>query len=108
THVVPVQGGGRLLLHDALFRMENRLIDLMLVRFDSVADVRSGVRALLGYVGSDVGNTAVVLLAIETPSPEVGDSIASRLRGVFYTDTRDCANGQNGASNIRLFYGPAA
>ena len=108
THTVQVQGGGRLLLHDALFRMENRLIDLMLVRFDSVADLRSGVRALLGYRGSDVGNTSVVLLAIETPSQAFGDSIASRLRGVFYGDTRECANGQDGASGIRLFYGPEA
>jgi hypothetical protein len=106
THTVPVPGGGRILMHDALFRESDRLIDLMLVRFDSINNVHSAVSALLGYIGSDVGNTAVLLLAIETPSQQFGDSVANELRAA-YTDTRECAN-QPPDARLRLFYGPEA
>ena len=80
THTVLVSGGGRILMHDALFRESDRLIDLMLVRFDSISSVSNAVTALLSYIGSDVGNTSVLFLAIETPSQQFGDSVSNELR----------------------------
>lgn len=109
THNVPVQGGGQVRLHDALFRLDkNRIVDLILARFDSVTDISSATRALMSYVGSDVSNSAALLLAIEAPSQQAGDSIARSLRA-YLSETRECAGGDHPAygSSIRLFYGPA-
>jgi hypothetical protein len=108
THTVMVQGGGQVRLHDALYRIDkNRVLDLLVARFDSVTDVRSGVRALLGYVGSDVSNNAGLLLGVEAPTRQFGDSVAVLLRAV-YRDTRECASAGSAANapSIRLFYGP--
>jgi hypothetical protein len=109
THNVPVQGGGQVRLHDALYRVDkNRVLDLILARFDSVTDISRATRALMTYVGSDVSNSAALLLAIEAPSPQAGDSIARSLRA-YLSETRECAGGDTGpsGSSIRLFYGPA-
>jgi hypothetical protein len=94
-------------LHDALYRLDdNRLLDLILARFDSINDLSSATRALMTYVGSDVSNSAALLLAVEAPSTAVGDSIALSLRA-YLTETRECAGGDNGTgSTIRLFFGP--
>lgn len=108
THTVAVQGGGQVRLHDALYRVDkNRNLDLIIARFEGVTDLSRGVRALLGYVGNDVSNSAALLLGVESPTQQFGDSIAMLLRAA-YSDTRECANGgtQTGASAIRLFYGP--
>jgi hypothetical protein len=108
THTVPVQGGGQVQLHDALYRVDkDHAVDLILARFDAVTDLSRGVRALLGYVGNDVSNNAALLLAIESPTPQAGDSIALLLRAA-YTDTRECAGATAPATSsaIRLFYGP--
>jgi hypothetical protein len=109
THTVTVPAGGSVRLHDALFQIDkNRRVDLIIARFDSVTDVRSGVRALLGYVGSDVSNNAALLLGVDAPTPQFGDSVAVLLRAL-YSDTRECGgnNTRAGApSSLRLFYGP--
>jgi hypothetical protein len=109
THTVTVPNGGRVRLHDALFRVDkNRNLDLIIARFDSVTDLRSGVRALLGYVGSDVNNNAALLLAVDAPTQQFGDSVALLLRAL-YTDTRECGGNKapTGAqTSMRLFYGP--
>lgn len=109
THTVQVQGGGRIQLHDALYRIDkNRLFDIILARFDSVNNLSNGVRALLGYVGSDVSGTAGLLLGIEMPDAQVGDSIAVLMRA-YLTDARECA-GRTATTTpvIRVFYGPRA
>lgn len=109
THVVNVRSGGSIKLHDALFELDkHHHVDLMLARFDSVADVREGVRALLGYVAKDVSGNAALLLAIETPTQQFGDSISTLIRAL-YLDTRECVDDGSAAgtaSAIRLFYGP--
>src|SRR5690606_6999623 len=96
-----------IVLHDALYRIDrNRALDLILARFDSVADLRSGVRALPAYVGSDVSNNAALLLAVESPTKQFVDSVALLVRAL-YADTNDCA-AENVATTaaIRVFYGP--
>ncbi len=109
THTVPVQGGGQVRLHDALYQADKeRIVDLILARFDSVTDLSAASRALMTYVGNDVSNNAALLLAIEAPSPQAGDSIARSLRA-YLSETRECPGGDTGAStsSIRLFFGPA-
>jgi hypothetical protein len=108
THTVNAQGGGQVRLHDALYRIDkNRTLDLLLARFEGISDLRLGVRALLSYIGSDVNNSAGLLLGVEAPTPQFGDSVALLLRAV-YRDTRECASTGASASapSIRLFYGP--
>lgn len=109
THVVAVPGGGQIQLHDALYQIDKyRALDLILARFDSVADLSRGVRALVGYVASDVSGNAGLLLGIEAPNPPAADSIATLLRAL-YTDAIECANAAAPtAPAIRLFYGPRA
>jgi hypothetical protein len=108
THTVPVRTGGQVRLHDALFRIDkNRAVDLIIARFDSVVNIREGVRALIEYVAKDVSGNAALLLGFEPSSPQVGDSVAVLLRALL-TDTREC-NGSAGPPaypTIRLFYGP--
>ena len=109
THTIEVPGGGRIRLHDALYRIDkNRLFDVILARFDSVNSLNNGVRALLGYVGSDVSGTAGLLLGIEMANPQVGDSIAVLMRA-YLTDARECASRAPATTPaIRVFYGPRA
>ena len=111
THTVPVPGGGQIRLHDALYQIDkNRTLDLILARFDSITDISRAARALLAYVGSDVSNNAALLLAIEAPSSQAGDSIARSLR-TYLSETRECAGGDNNAgtgSSLRVFFGPTA
>lgn len=107
THTVPVQGGGQVRLHDALYQLDKeRTLDLILARFDSITDISRATRALLTYVGSDVSNNAALVLAIEAPSPAAGDSIARSLR-TYLSETRECSGGENsGGSTLRVFFGP--
>jgi hypothetical protein len=110
THTVPVPSGGQVRLHDALFQVDKaRNLDLIIARFEGVTDLRSGVRALLGYVGSDVSNSAALLLGVDAPTPQFGDSVALLLRAL-YTDTRECGSTSNpqagNQTGLRLFYGP--
>jgi hypothetical protein len=108
THTVSVQGGGQVRLHDALFQVDKaRTLDLILARFDSVTNVSRATQALISYIGSDVSNSAALVLAIEAPTPQAGDSIARSLR-VLYSESRECAGGDNNpnGSTMRLFFGP--
>jgi hypothetical protein len=107
THTINVPSGGRVRLHDALYRIDkNRMLDIILARFDSVANLSNGVRSLLEYVGSDVSGTAGLVLGIEMANPQLGDSIATLVRA-YLTDARECANRAAAtAPAIRVFYGP--
>jgi hypothetical protein len=110
THVVAVPGGGQVRLHDALYQVDKyRHLDLLFARFEGVTDISRGVRALLGYVGSDVSNNAGLLLSVESPTAQFGDSVAMLLRAA-YRDTRECMNtgAAPNAPSIRVFYGPEA
>lgn len=107
THTVTVRTGGRVQLHDALFRIDkNRSVDLIIARFDSVTNISEGVRSLVEYVAKDVSGNAALLLGFEPPTPQIGDSVSLLLRALL-NDTRDCTSGAPGRpSPIRLFYGP--
>lgn len=109
THTLRLTGGGQVRLHDALFRVDkNRQLDLILARFDGVANLGEAVRSLLAYVAKDVSGNAALLLGVEGPTPQIGDSVAVLLRAA-YTDTRECNGGASGApTSIRLLYGPEA
>lgn len=110
--VLDVTGGGRLHMQDALFEIdEHRHLDLMLVRMEPEASLRESVRTLLGYIATDVGGTASVLLALEAPTPQLADSAALLLRAAF-EQVNDCRGRGPGddasAQSLRLFYGPTA
>lgn len=113
TLTLAVPGGGKLNIHDALFEVDkNRRLDLMAVQFDSTVNLQRSITRLLEYVASDVGATVSVLLAIETPTVAMGDSVSVLMRAL-YTDVFECtAEGKTGASPgdlpIRVFYGPPA
>ena len=109
-HTVNVKTGGRVRMHDALFQIDKEhAVDLILARFDSVTDIREGVRALLAYVASDVSGNAALLLGVEAPTVQLGDTVSVLIRAL-YTDTRECksATGNGTQASIRLFYGPPA
>src|SRR5690606_29463588 len=81
TSIVLAAGEGRLHMHAALYQIEeNRLVDLMLVTVDSVADLREAARTLLSYISTDVGPTAAVVLGLSGPTPQASDSISVLLR----------------------------
>lgn len=109
--VLDVPEGGRIHMHDALYRVDRyRYIDLMMVRFEDAPDVRAAVRTLLGYIATDVGADAAVLLAIDAPARAAADSAATLLRAT-YDSAFECADdgGTNGSRpEIQLVYGPSA
>ncbi len=112
TIALPVDGGGRLVVHDALYRVDKyRYLDLMAARIEPGTNVRGAIRALLAYVATDVMHNAAVALAVEVPDAATGDSVAVLLRPAF-TDTRACLESDRGGSadpaapRMRLFYGP--
>jgi hypothetical protein len=108
--VLEVPGGGSVHMHDALYRVDrNRYVDLMLVRFDA-PDLRAAVRTLFGYIATDVGADAAVLLAIDAAQPAIADSAAVLMRA-HYTSAHECRTAaiEPGAvGSIRLLYGPTA
>jgi hypothetical protein len=110
THSAPVTGGGYVRLHDALFEIEkNRRVDLIIARFDSVADIRAGVRTLIEYIAKDVSSNVPLLLGFEPTSPQMGDSVSVLVRALL-ADTRECSGSASAAAapTIRLLYGPEA
>jgi hypothetical protein len=112
TLTLKVAGGGELRVHDALFQVDkNRRIDLMAVRIDSIANLQRSIETLLTYIATDVGANVAVLLAIEPPTPALGDSISVLTRAAF-SDTWECTtDGKAGKKPdnlpIRLFFGPS-
>ena len=110
--VLGVSDGTRMHLHDALYEIEeNRHIDLMLVGVSDRSDLREAVRALLGYIATDVGPNAAIMMAIDAPSPQASDSIAKLLRAA-YTSAHECVAGSPQVAStdgsLQLFYGPSA
>jgi hypothetical protein len=109
TITLAVPGGGRLFMHDALYRLSGgRTLDLMYVRMEPNVPTQDAARTLLQYIASDVGATAAVMLAVEAATPGEADALAQRMRAYFPT-ARECAD--NGAgypgSAVRVLYGPA-
>jgi hypothetical protein len=85
----------------------------MLVDVDGVTNLRDGVRTLLMYIASDVGNNVPLMMGVSAPTTQRDDSVAVLLRAAF-ASARDCA-GDNGDSNgitavegLQLLYGPPA
>ncbi len=116
--VLLVPSGGRIHMHDALYEIaENRQIDLMMVDVDGVQDVRDGVRTLLMYIASDVGNSVPLVLGVSARTTQVDDSVAVLLRAAF-ASAKDCAaaDGSSGdgasasiaVAGLALLYGPPA
>lgn len=109
--VVPVEGGGSVHMHDALYRIdESRLIDMMLVRLQG-PDLRASVRTLLNYIATDVPADASILLALDGPTPQAADSAATMIRATI-GDASECLEGETDGSTsdpaVRLLYGPSA
>lgn len=113
THTIKVASGGQIQLHDALYEIEkNRYIDLMTVSFDPGTNVREGVRALLGYIATDVMSNVPVVLAVHAPNSAVSDSVAAVTRAAW-ADAAECTSKSSDSvatrnMNMRLFYFPAA
>lgn len=110
--VLGLGDGTRMHMHDALYQIgENRLIDLMLVGMSAESDVREAARTLLSYIATDVGANAAIIIGVQAPSPQAGDSLATLLRAAYST-ARECAGTSDGdrppAGSLRLFYGPSA
>lgn len=106
--VLPVQGGGAVHMHDALYRIdENRNIDLMLVRLEG-ADLRAAVRTLLDYIATDVPADAPLLLAFDGPTPERADSAAVIIRATMASAAECREDAQQPMPAVRLMYGPSA
>ena len=104
-----VPGGGRVHMHDALYKIdEYRNLDLMMVRFDA-PDIRAAVTALLSYFATDVGADAAVVLAMDGPTPQIADSAAVLMRA-HISSARECRNEPEISSDlpVRLLYGPSA
>lgn len=107
--VLDVDGGGAVHMHDALYQVdERRNIDLMFVRFDG-PDLRAAVRTLLGYIATDVGASAALLLAIDAPTPQAADSATVLVRATL-GNAAECGDIAAAAttSRVRLLYGPSA
>jgi len=114
TIALPVSGGRPLIVHDALYKVDDyRFLDLLAVRIEPGTPIRPAVRALTSYIATDVMSNAAVAMAIDAPDAEAGDSIAALLRPLF-SDARVClpraANGQPPRARVRvhLFHGPEA
>ena len=110
--VLGLGDGTRMHMHDALYQVgENRLIDLMLVGLNAQSDVRDAARTLLSYIATDVGANAAIIIGVQAPTAQVGDSLATLLRAAYST-AWECVGNENGerapAGSLRLFYGPSA
>ncbi|MCI0432479.1 MAG: hypothetical protein L0271_02350 [Gemmatimonadetes bacterium] len=108
--VLGVADGSRMHVHDALYRLDDdRLLDLMLVGLPSRSDLRDAARALLGYIATDVGPNAALVIGLHAATPAAADSVAVLIRAA-YANAWECS-GNGGASSpgrLRLFYGPSA
>lgn len=111
TLVLPVEGGGEIVVHDALYQVdERRYLDLLAVRFSADAVPRAAVRSLLDYIATDVMQESAVVLAVDAPYAGTADSITDLLSPAF-TDARSCL-ADDGATTapsdwgMRLLFGP--
>ena len=111
TLVLPLEGGGEITLHDALYKVDDRrYLDLLAVRVPENVPPRAAVTELLEYIATDVMQESAVVLALDTPDSATGDAMATLLRPAF-RDARACLpdadNGAASAPGMRLFFGPA-
>lgn len=112
TLTIAVAGGGQIRIHDALYRIDKaRTLDLLAARIEPNTNLQRAVETLLKYVADDVGPTAALLLAVEPPTPAMGDSVSVLTRAAF-ADVWECTpEGKSGASAahlpVRVFAGPA-
>ncbi len=111
TIVLPLEGGGEITVHDALYKVDDaRYLDLLAVRVPSPARTRDAIKALLGYIATDVMQESAVVLAIDVPDGATANSVAALLRPIFQ-DARDCLPDAAGAGEaghgMQLFFGPA-
>jgi len=83
----------------------------MLVGLNAQSDVRDAARTLLSYIATDVGANAAIIIGVQAPTAQVGDSLATLLRAAYST-AWECVGNENGerapAGSLRLFYGPSA
>ncbi len=108
--VLGVSDGSRMHVHDALYRLDRgRLVDLMLVGLQERSDLRDAARALLGYIATDVGPNASLIIALHAPTAAAADSMAVLIRAA-YSSAWECAGHDSAANRVplRLFYGPSA
>jgi hypothetical protein len=112
TVVLPVEGGGELTVHDALYRVDgHRYLDVIAVAIPAGVDLRAAVRAILAYVATDVMPVASVALVVLPPDSAAGDRLAGLLQPLFI-GAAACLEGAGqtppAPPALRLFYGPAA
>jgi hypothetical protein len=109
---IPVNGGGELPVHDALYRIDDRrVLDVLAVAVPPGIDLLAAVRAINGYVATDVDPRAAIALAVLPPTAAAGDTLATLLQPLFL-DAAACVRTATGAEApgppaLRLFYGPA-
>jgi len=108
--VLNVPGGGKVHMHDALLKVDKtRNLDMMIVRFEAT-NVRAATNTLLGYIATDVGGDAALLIAVDGPTIQVADSVATLMRATL-NSSFDCPGSKpaDGANvPLRMLYGPSA
>jgi hypothetical protein len=108
-----VEGGGELAAHDALYQIDaRRHLNVMAVAIPAGVELRAAIRALTGYIATDVMPRAAVVLAVLPPDQAAGEALASLLQPLF-VDAAACVRQTAGeetapAPALRLFYGPPA
>ncbi|HWV58343.1 MAG TPA: hypothetical protein VNZ57_12895 [Longimicrobiales bacterium] len=112
TVALPVDGGGEIIVHDALYEVDDyRYLNLLAVHFGRDLDVRESVRTLLRYIATDVMIASTVVLAVSTPDVATGDEVAALLHP-HLRDAAECderaAPGDSSDGLVRLFFGPEA
>lgn len=112
TIAIPFAGDRLVVLHDALYQVDNRiLLDLLAFRIESSADARPLVASLLRYIATDVAPQAAILVAAEVPDAAAGDSLAVSLSPAF-SEAGRCASAEMRRAaddrRMRLFIGPRA
>jgi hypothetical protein len=110
--VLGLQGGGRMYMHDALYEIaKDKLLDLMLIDLADAPDLRAGVRTLLSYIATDVGSNVPLILGVQTPTPQLGDTVSVLLRAAFANAAECVARTQNASpvppSQLHLFFHPS-
>lgn len=108
TLTLNVPEGGTIAMHDALYRVDqHRYLNTMTVRMDA-PDLRAAVRALFGYIASDVMGNAALLVAVDGPTAAAADSVALLMRATL-TTAAECERAELPPElPVRLLYGPAA
>jgi hypothetical protein len=118
TMIFNLKGGGTMRLHDALYNVDNvkkptdpsRKLDLMTVVIDPGTSIRLAVDTLLKYIATDVAGNAAVVLAVQSPTAAVGDTIEALTRA-YMADAWECSENAKRSETqpqmaMRMFYFP--